>query len=323
MIADAITPSGRRSLQTFDRLKSRIRALEGAEAGGGLRLALGVPAIDAALTPDGRTGGPMGGPVEGQAGLPLGCLHELSGPFGDGACLGFSLWLAGRIAAQSGQSGQGGQGGLNSVLWVGCGAPPYPPGMAEFGLDPGLLVHIRPRKPADIPWVLEEAARTGAAPVVIGDLGLTREVAAGAVKGLDLTASRRLQLACEPFGTTLLLLASGSSTAAAGSAAAGRWRVESLSSRPSPLSRHSRTLRGRPGLGQPVWQVELLRARGGRPGSWPVIWQGVGGQGVGGPGVGGAGVGGPGAGEGLALLEPEETAEATTQPVLPEAANAA
>ena len=309
MSDDACLSSGRRTRQAFGRLKARIRALEGAGAGVGPRLALGVPAIDAALSADG------GG------GLPLGCLHDISGPCGDGACLGFALWLAGRIAARQ-------EGAAGRVLWAGCGAPPYPPGLAEFGLDPARLVHIRPGKPADIPWVLEEAARTGAAPVIAGDLGFGREGAAG--KGLDLTASRRLQLACEPFGATLLLLSSSGPLAATGLPAAGtpavgtpamgtpavgtaasRWRIQSLPSRPA-LVGSSRRRRlspkglGLKGLGPAVWQVDLLRARGGRPGSWPVLWQG--------------------AGAGLALLEEGRRArsrEGHGRVETPEAANAA
>ncbi|MEO1065571.1 MAG: hypothetical protein AAFZ07_29510, partial [Actinomycetota bacterium] len=181
--------------------------------------------------------------------------------------------LAGRIAGDAGRVGQqGGQGG-GMVLWVGCGAAPYPPGLVEFGLDPAQLVHIRPRKPADIAWVLEEAARTGAAPVVLGDLGFGQATfaQAGGKQPLSLTASRRLQLACEPFGVTLLLLSAGRQQAA-GSAAVSRWRIESLPSRaPSKITAQTRRL----GLGQPAWRLELVRARGGRPGAWPVVWQGA------------------------------------------------
>ncbi|MEM1398351.1 MAG: hypothetical protein AAGF58_00645 [Pseudomonadota bacterium] len=227
--------SAPRSLKQVERLRTRIRLLERVGAGDGPRLEIGIPAIDQALG-----SGDL-------AGLTLGCLHEVSGPSGDGASVAFTLWLAGRIAESE------------KVLWVGCGAPPYPPGIVEFGLDPARLVHIRPHKQGDIAWVLEEAARTGAAPVVVGDLGFHK-------KGLGLTASRRLQLACEPFGTTLLLLASGMESAT-GSTALSRWRIESLSSAASSQTVPTGRL-----LGRPAWQMTLLRARGGRPGSWPVTW---------------------------------------------------
>jgi protein ImuA len=92
--------------------------------------------------------------------------------------------------------------------------------------------------------------------------------AIGETADVDLTAGRRLQLACEKRGATGFVIrrrpfgaqagkAAGRSDA--GSAAATRWTVASVPSEP---------LSGFPGLGPPRWRVDLERCRGGRPGSW-------------------------------------------------------
>lgn len=72
MAVDVDRLSGLRARPAFERLRAHIRALEGGGALQSPRLALGVPAIDAALTPpegEGRIGQPPA------AGLALGCLH--------------------------------------------------------------------------------------------------------------------------------------------------------------------------------------------------------------------------------------------------------
>ena len=93
---------------------------------------------------------------------------------------------------------------------------------------------------------------------------------------VDLTASRRLQLAAEAGGTFGLLLRSPLQSSANNGdnsaippaippiASVTRWRVTAAPSGPAwppPL------------LGATRWQVELLRARGGRPHHWLLEWQ--------------------------------------------------
>lgn len=76
---------------------------------------------------------------------------------------------------------------------------------------------------------------------------------------LDLTATRRLQLAAETGGALGLLL-QPDTTSAAHTAVTTRWRVGSLSAGDE--------------LEDPHWILELLRARGGRPGGpWAVTWR--------------------------------------------------
>ncbi len=119
---------------------------------------------------DSRTGHPSL-PVLGDIALPLARLHEACGPA--------RHMLAMLIAAAT-------QG---PVLWI---APPWqagalnPDGMAAF-TGPERFVWITPERPADILWTLEEALRSGAAPLVVADLPGPP----------GLTPVRRLHLAAE------------------------------------------------------------------------------------------------------------------------------
>ena len=86
----------------------------------------------------------------------------------------------------------------------------------------------------------------------------------GEVEAADLTAGRRLQLACEKQGATGFLIRRRPFGGLArkpqtGSAAATRWRIASAPSEPPA---------GEFGLGLPRFRVELERCRGGRTGAW-------------------------------------------------------
>ena len=220
-------------------LRSRVRSLEGVGGTAGDVLGLDVPAIDAALA---------------EGGLPLGCLHEILGAEGagsagdngrsgdDGAAVGFTALLLARLVGRTGRS----------VLWLGRDADLHAPGLVRYGLTPDRLVLARGRRPADLLWALEEAARSAAIAAVVGE-----------VTTADLTASRRLQLAAEAGGvTTFLLRRYGTEVT---TSAVTRWRVAALGSRP---------VAGEPGIGHPRWQLDLLRCRSGRPDRWPVEWRG-------------------------------------------------
>jgi protein ImuA len=86
----------------------------------------------------------------------------------------------------------------------------------------------------------------------------------GEVEAADLTAGRRLQLACEKRSATGFLIlrrpyGGQARREATGSAAATRWRIASAPSEPPA---------GEFGLGAPRFRVELERCRGGRTGAW-------------------------------------------------------
>jgi protein ImuA len=83
----------------------------------------------------------------------------------------------------------------------------------------------------------------------------------GRAPGIDLTATRRLMLAAEASGVTILSLRIGAEPVP--SVAASRWRVAACSSRPLEAD----------APGKPAFDIELLRRRGGQAGlRWRVEW---------------------------------------------------
>src|SRR5262249_38612540 len=143
-----------------------------------------------------------------------------------------------------------------TVLWIssaGSELRAWPPGLARCGLSPAQLVLVRADRPADALWAMEEALRC---PAVSGAL-LALDWEQGP-PALDLTATRRLQLAAEAGGGLGLLLRPDTGESLGASAAATRWRVTSLTG--GELSAH--------------WRLDLLRVRGGVPGGpWAVTWR--------------------------------------------------
>jgi protein ImuA len=80
------------------------------------------------------------------------------------------------------------------------------------------------------------------------------------VDALDLTESRKLQLAAETSGATGFFI--GSAPAVSIAAPVTRWKI-------SPVSGG----RGRR-FDEPIWALDLLYSRGGRPGKWMLEWRG-------------------------------------------------
>jgi protein ImuA len=174
-------------------------------------------------------------------GLARGCLHELCGAPAHGAALGFAAALLGRLMADGGH-----------VVWIGPRDELFGPGLAEFGLTPERLIVVRARPPKARLWALEEALRSP---------GLAAALAE--VDQLSLTQSRRLQLAPAAKGVTALLLRPQEARATP-SAAVTRWRIAPTPSAAGGPRRAS---------GLPCWRVDLVRCRGGRTGSWRVVWR--------------------------------------------------
>lgn len=244
MPRDPIPPApGRFSVPTPRRdrriaaLRARISRIEGGTAAGKGVVPLGIAAIDAHL--------PGGG-------LARDALHEVAveNPGDAGAGAGFCAVLLARLA--------GGRDG--PILW--CQRPAatdageiYPHGLARFGLDPGRLIAVRARRDRDVLWALEEGLASTATVAVLGEIG-----------ALDLTASRRLQLAAERARTPAILLRQAG-RARDNSAAVTRWRIAAAPSRPRGLA----MVLGEPG--DPCWRARLVRCRGGAPGAWIMEWR--------------------------------------------------
>ncbi|MFT3965420.1 MAG: hypothetical protein QM690_06020 [Sphingobium sp.] len=127
-------------------------------------------------------------------------------------------------------------------------------GLGELGLDPAmLLLGLVPDEGALLHAAAEATRCAG--------LGALLVECWGPMRGLDLTASRRLMLAAEGSGVTLFLLRIGGEPVP--SAADTRWQVTAAPS--IALEANA--------PGAPMFEIQLLRRRAGPPaGPWRVEW---------------------------------------------------
>jgi protein ImuA len=213
-------------------LRGRIAAIEAGTRTPTPVLPFGDPAIDGCF--------PGGG-------LPLGGWHEVTGAGLEdetGAAPAAFVGLLLRPLVKTG-----------AVVWVARRADLFAPGLAGLGFPAGRLIQVRARDEAEVLSVLEDALSTQGVAAAVGE-----------AEAPDLTAGRRLQLACEKRGGLGVLLhrrpyggRAGAVRTVSGSASLSRWRVGASPSTPPPDDI---------GLGPPRWRVELERCRGGRPGGW-------------------------------------------------------
>ncbi|HKX07117.1 MAG TPA: damage-inducible protein [Stellaceae bacterium] len=212
-------------------LKERVGKLARGSVGDHRVLPFGISAIDATL--------PGGG-------IACGALHEVSGLGGDeedGAVA--AAFLAGILARLAPSQ---------PVFWCLAADDLYGPGLVARGLASQRVLSVRARDDRTVLEAMEDGLKVPALAAVVGEVG-----------ALPLTASRRLQLAAANSGVTAFVLRRWRSGALAAAeraspvAAATRWRVSTLPSRP---------VDGEPGLGRLLWNVELTRCRGGVPAQW-------------------------------------------------------
>ena len=134
------------------------------------------------------------------------------------------------------------------VLWALTRFDLYAPGLEQAGLPPDRLIFAQARDDRELLAIMEDALRHGGLAAVIGE-----------ARRIDMTASRRLQLAAAEGRTPALLLRQWRKRDICPllepSAATTRWRIGCASS--SPL--------GVPGVGRPRWSVDLVRQRNGNP----------------------------------------------------------
>lgn len=184
-------------------------------------------------------------------GMARGRLHEVCTPDASDAspAIAFGAMLAWRAS-----------GGSGTLLWLRTDEADrrsgrlHAPGIAELGLDPAALVlGVAPDDVALLRAAVDAARCAGLGAIIVECWRNPRV--------LDLTASRRLVLAAEQSGVTLLLLRIEATACA--SAADTRWGVRSLPS--VPLAADA--------PGHPVFEVELLRRRAGPAGGvWRMEW---------------------------------------------------
>ncbi|WP_337185186.1 protein imuA [Phenylobacterium sp.] len=211
-------------------LAARIARIEGgvrSDVGG---LAFGVLEIDACL--------PGGG-------LPLGRWHEVAADGMETELSAAPVLFAALAASPLARRGE--------AVWVFRRDDLWAPGLSGLGFPAERLVQVWARDEAEVLGVMEDALATPGVSVVFGEAGT-----------VDLTAGRRLQLACERRGTTGFVLdrrpfGGEAKRLGPGTASATRWRVAS-----APSAKPAEGV----GLGAPRLAVTLERCRGGRPGAW-------------------------------------------------------
>ena len=219
---------------TLASLRGSIERIEAhADATALTRVALGHAEADATL----------------QGGLAVAAVHEVFAEAGrqSAAATGFIAGLAGRVAAR------------RPLVWVRqdfteveSGAVSMS-GLAEFGLDPRLLVTVRATD-------VEAALRTAADALVCETLGAVVLEVWGEARQLDLVASRKLTLAAQASGVTGLLLRVAAEPQP--STAETRWIVRAAHSPPSLSA-----------WGAPVFDAQLVRNRHGPVGRWIMEWK--------------------------------------------------
>jgi protein ImuA len=218
-------------------LRRGMAKLERAHPGPPAHLSLGVPQMHAHLP----------GP-----GLACGVLHEIAATVHGDRPAAFGFLFASTAVALRLRPGFAVLVAQRRCL-ADFGSP-YAHGLVQLGLDAGRLLLVETKSDKDALWALEEALRSPARPAMV----------VGAIAGgLDLTTSRRLNLAAATHATPLVLLRSSSATST--SAAATRWRIASA---PATLDRFG-------AFAHPRWHVTLERCRNGRTGQWLIEWDHV------------------------------------------------
>ncbi len=174
--------------------------------------------------------------------FPLGAVHEFccAGSEDAAATGGF---IAGVLAPLM-RSGR-------TVIWISSSRMIFPPALTSFGISPDKIIFVDLQNERDILWVMEEALRYDGLAAVVGE-----------IRELSFTASRRLQLAVEQSRVTGFILRLDPRNMNT-TACITRWKITALPSEPE---------NDLPGIGFPQWNVELLKVRNGRPGSWQLEW---------------------------------------------------
>lgn len=174
--------------------------------------------------------------------FPTGAVHEYitDTPAATAATAGFVAGILNGMMRHSGP-----------CIWISPNRVVFPPGLRSFGLSPDRILFVNAGKKKDLCWAMETCLQMDGLSAVVGEL-----------PDLDFTASRRLQLAVEKSGVTGFVLRQKSPNLHP-TACVSRWQITPLASYyPEDL----------PGVGLPCWRVELLKIRGGKPGSWQLFW---------------------------------------------------
>lgn len=174
--------------------------------------------------------------------FPTGVIHEFLCPVTEqaAAASGFVSALTGHLMQHGG-----------ACIWISVARTLFPPSLKAFGIEPDKVIFIDLQRTKDALWTLEEALKCEGIAAVIAE-----------IPEIGFTQSRRLQLAVEQSKVTGFILRTSSRNAGT-TACVARWHITSL---PSAIENDM------PGVGYPRWQVELLKVRNGRNGTWKIEW---------------------------------------------------
>ena len=172
--------------------------------------------------------------------FPLGAVHEfISNAKEDAAATnGFMAGLISHLMKKG------------TAVWVSSKRTLYPPALNVFGIAPEQILFIDLSRQKDVLWAIEEALKCNALSVVVGEL-----------TELSFTETRRLQLAVEQSRVTGFIHRYNPKSENV-TACVTRWKIKPLASETA----------GMPGVGFPRWNVQLLKVRNGKPGSWQIEW---------------------------------------------------
>lgn len=136
-------------------------------------------------------------------------------------------------------------------VWVSKSRKLFPLSLSAFNVNPDRIFFMDAKNEKDLLWIVEEALKCQGLAAVVAD-----------VVDLDITASRRLQLASEQSGVTGFIIRKDGSKKAS-TIATARWLIS-----PAPSYSGDEL----PGIGFPRWNVELLKVRNGNLGKWTLEW---------------------------------------------------
>ena len=175
--------------------------------------------------------------------FPLGAVHEFICKTPEDASVtgGFIAALVSALMNKTGVA-----------LWINPYPMIFPPALKAFDIEPDKIIFIDLKKEKDLLWTFEEALKCEGLAAVVAE-----------IPEIDFKESRRLQLAVEQSRVTGFILRRNPRNINT-TACITRWKITSLA---SELPDHM------PGVGFPRWQVELLKVRNGRPGSWQIEWK--------------------------------------------------
>lgn len=148
-----------------------------------------------------------------------------------------------------------------SLIWCQLRDPDrlhlHAPGLAAFGVDPARLIKVTLTTEKDLLWAMEEALTSKAVAAVAGILW--------SEKFYNFTASKRLRVRAAETGVPALLVRSHRANGT--TAADMRFSATSLASQTLPAEKRTFAR-----LGNPEWQLNLIKSRGLRPRSDHVRW---------------------------------------------------